>query len=111
MPQDYCYLNLTKQICATASQKMTVKAALLNVGFSQEEINNNNKHRHAVGRAKRRLSLHVTGSLPSLVDIAQTGVLSAITNTDTAIGTTTTAMTKEKKEKINTMNIFSSHFR
>ena len=55
-------LLLDEQICAVASQRMTLKVALLKVGFSQGDIDNNNKHRHAVDRAKRRLS---QASLPS----------------------------------------------
>ena len=49
------YLLLDEQLCAVASRRMTLKTALLQVGFSQDDINNN-KHRHAVDRAKRRLS-------------------------------------------------------
>ena len=95
-------LLLDEQICAVASQRMTLKVALLKVGFSQDDINNN-KHRHAVDRAKRRLS---QASLPSLVDIASPGAFSAITDTDTTTATTTTTTTattkkkREKKEKI-----------
>ena len=79
---------------------MTLKAALLQVGFSQDDINNN-KHRHAVDRAKRRLS---QASLPSLVNISSPGAFSAITDTDTttATATTTTAATKKKKRKRHT---------
>ena len=92
-------LLLDEQICAVASQRMTLKVALLKVGFSQDDINNN-KHRHAVDRAKRRLS---QASLPSLVDIASPGAFSAITDTDTTTATTTTtvttATTKKKKRK------------
>ena len=88
-------LLLDEQICAVASQRMTLKVALLKVGFSQEDINNN-KHRHAVDRAKRRLS---QASLPLLVNIASPGAFSAITDTDTtATATTTTAATKTKKK-------------
>jgi hypothetical protein len=80
---------------------MTLKIALLKVGFSQGDIDNNNKHRHAVDRAKRRLS---QASLPSLVDIASPGAFSAITDTDTTTATTTTttvttATTKKRKRK------------
>ena len=91
------YLLLDEELCAVASRRMTVKAALLKVGFSQDDINNN-KHRHAVDRAKRRLS---QASLPSLVDIASPGAFSAITDTDTTTATTTvtTATTKKRKEK------------
>ena len=94
-------LLLDEQICAVASQRMTLKIALLKVGFSQGDIDNNNKHRHAVDRAKRRLS---QASLPSLVDIASPGAFSAITDTDTTTATTTTttvttATTKKKKRK------------
>ena len=94
-------LLLDEQICAVASQRMTLKIALLKVGFSQGDIDNNNKHRHAVDRAKRRLS---QASLPSLVDIASPGAFSAITDTDTITATTTTttvttATTKKRKEK------------
>ena len=63
------FLLLDKQICAVASQRMTLKGTLLKVGFSQEEINNN-KHQYAVGRAKRRLSQAL---LPLLVNIASPG--------------------------------------
>ena len=91
-------LLLDEQICAIASQRMTVKGALLKVGSSQERINNN-KHRHAVDRAKRRLSLHA--SLPLLVNIASPGDLSEITNTDTTATTTlaTTALTKKEQKR------------
>ena len=94
-------LLLDEQICAVASQRMTLKVALLKVGFSQDDINNN-KHRHAVDRAKRRLS---QASLPSLVDIASPGAFSVITDTDaTATATTTTvtvttAATKKKRKR------------
>ena len=94
-------LLLDEQICAVASQRMTLKIALLKVGFLQEDINNN-KHRHAVDRAKRRLS---QASLPSLVDIASPGAFSAITDTDATTATTTTvttAATKKKKRKRHT---------
>ena len=37
-------LLLDEQICAVASQRMTLKVALLKVGFSQDDIDNN-KHR------------------------------------------------------------------
>jgi hypothetical protein len=80
---------------------MTLKVALLKVGFSQDDINNN-KHRHAVDRAKRRLS---QASLPSLVDIESPSAFSAITDTDTtatATATTvtvTTAVTKKKRKR------------
>ena len=94
------YLLLDEQLCAVASRRMTLKAALLQVGFLQEDINNN-KHRHAVDRAKRRLS---QASLPSLVDIASPGAFSAITDADTTTAATTTttvttATTKKKKRK------------
>ena len=94
------YLLLDEQLCAVASRRMTLKAALLQVGFSQGDIDNNNKHRHAVDRAKRRLS---QASLPSLVNISSPGAFSAITNTDTTATATTvtvtTATTKKKKKK------------
>ena len=96
------YLLLDEQLCAVASRRMTLKTALLQVGFSQDDINNN-KHRHAVDRAKRRLS---QASLPSLVNISSPGAFSAITDTDTTTATTTTttttvttATTKQKKRK------------
>ena len=95
-------LILDEQICAVASQRMTLKVALLKVGFSQGDIDNNNKHQHAVDRAKRRLS---QASLPSLVDIASPGAFSAITDTDATTATTTTvttAATKKKKRKRHT---------
>ena len=94
-------LLFDEQICAVFSQRMTLKVALLKVGFSQDDIKNN-KHRHAVDRAKRRLS---QASLPSLVDIASPGAFSAITDTDTtatATATTvtvTTAVTKKKRKR------------
>ena len=92
------YLLLDEELCAVASRRVTVKAALLKVGFSQDDINNN-KHRHAVDRAKRRLS---QASLPSLVDIASPGAFSAIiTDTDATV-TVTTAATKKKKRKRHT---------
>ena len=75
------YLLFDEQLCAVPSQRLTLKGALLKVGFSQEEVNNN-KHRHRVDRAKRRLSSSLHGSLPSLVNIASPGALSAITDTD-----------------------------
>ena len=59
-------------------------------------INNNNKHRHAVDRAKRRLSLHA--SLPLLVNIALPGALSAITNTDTQVMSAYCEQGKGKKD-------------
>ena len=89
------------QICAVATEKMALKGALVKVGFCQEEINNN-KHRHAVDRAKRRLlSLHGTSvarSLPVLLNIVSpSSALSTITNTDTTTATTTT---KNKRKKM-----------
>ena len=97
MLQGFCYW---KSKCAVASQRMTLKGALLKVGFSQKEINNN-KHRYAVGRAKRRLS---QASLPLLVNIASPGALSAITKTDATatIATVITAATKTKKKRKKT---------
>ena len=98
------YLLFNEQLCAVVSQRLTLKGALLKICFSPDKINNNNKHQHAVDRAKRKLSLH--GSLPSLVNIASPGALSAITDTDTdtdkdttTVTTTTAATKKEKKEK------------
>ena len=96
------YLLLDEQLCAVASRRMTLKAALLQVGFSQDDIDNNNKHQHAVDRAKRRLS---QASLPLLVNIASSGAFSAITDTDTTTTTTTTtttvttAATKKKRKR------------
>ena len=52
---------------------MTLKAALLQVGFSQDDINNN-KHQHAV-------------------NIASPGAFSVITNTDTTATATAAAAT------------------
>ena len=95
------YLLLDEELCAVASQRMTVKAALSKVGFSQDDINNN-KHRHAVDRAKRRLS---QASLPSLVDIASPGAFSAITDTDTTTATTTTNHGHDKKKEKKKKNI------
>ena len=96
------FLLLDEQMYAVASQRMTLKGALLKVGFSQEEINNN-KHQHSVDRAKRRLS---QASLPSLVNIASPGALSAITKTDATatatIATVITAATKTKKKRKKT---------
>ena len=92
------YLLFDEQFCAVPSQRLTLKGALLKVGFSQEEINNN-KHRHGVDRAKRRLLSSLHGSLPSLVSIASPGALSAITDTDTATATTTAATTKKKRKR------------
>ena len=89
------------QICAVATEKMALKGALVKVGFCQEEINNN-KHRHAVDRAKRRLlSLHGTSvarSLPVLLNIVSpSSALSTITNTDTTTATTTTKNKRKKR--------------
>ena len=94
------FLLLDEQMYAVASQRMTLKGALLKGGFSQEEINNN-KHQHSVDRAKRRLS---QASLPSLVNIASPGALSAITKTDATatIATVITAATKTKKKRKKT---------
>ena len=89
------FLLMDEQMYAVASQRMTLKGALLKVGFSKEDINNN-KHRHAVDRAKRRLS---QASLPSLVDIASPGAFSAITDTDTTTATTTTNHGHDKKKE------------
>ena len=103
------YLLLDEQLCAVASRRMTLKAALLQVGFSQDDINNN-KHRHAVDRAKRRLS---QASLPSLVNISSPGAFSAITDTDTTTATTTTvttATTKQKKRKRRHARGYITHF-
>ncbi|OEU17850.1 hypothetical protein FRACYDRAFT_238278 [Fragilariopsis cylindrus CCMP1102] len=92
------YLLFDEQLCAVPSQRLTLKGALLKVGFSQEEINNN-KHRHGVDRAKRRLTSSLHGSLPSLVNIASPGALSAITDTDTATATTPAVTTKKKRKR------------
>ena len=73
MLQEHCYW--TSKYVRVASQRMTLKVALLKVGFSQGDIDNNNKHRHAVDRAKRRLS---QASLPLLVNISSPGAFSAL---------------------------------
>ena len=95
LEHDVWYLLFNKQLCAVVSQRLTLKGALLKICFSPDGINNN-KHQRVVDRAKRKLSLH--GSLPSLVNIASPGALSAITDT-TTVTTTTAATKKEKKEK------------
>ena len=103
LEHDVWYLLFNKQLCAVVSQRLTLKGALLKICFSPDKINNNNKHQHAVDRAKRKLSLH--GSLPSLVNIASLGALSAITDTDTDTDTdtttvtTTTVATKKKRKR------------
>ena len=97
-------LNADENV-AIPSQQMTLKTALLKVGFAVDEVYLN-RHRKAVKRRRDKLKA-AQYSLPAVINISSPTNLSTVTNSSVRSGTATattassTVDTNKKKSSVN----------
>ena len=97
-------LNADENV-AIPSQRMTLKTALLKVGFAVDEVYLN-RHRKAVKRRRDKLKA-AQYSLPAVINISSPTNLSTVTNSSVRSGTATattassTVDTNKKKSSVN----------